>query len=196
MTSFISIYYDIGFCRCKRTARRRKMQQTSLARTLTRGPDRQIGPIGTASRMIGGLAFIAVPVALEGIGWWDVGAALVALPLITLALGTLVTAGYRRYAPKALARPPAICSGPTCTLLGTVVAAAIVLTIFTPAGEIAIWAFLGASMLVAALRGYAGCEVLAIPNSITGRSDQIGCMLYTPIDRAEARGRSGVVRPV
>jgi hypothetical protein len=45
-------------------------------------------------------------------------------------------------------------------------------------------------MLVAALRGYAGCEVLAIPNTITGecpRNDRIGCIIYTPIDVAEAR---------
>jgi hypothetical protein len=31
----------------------------------------------------------------------------------------------------------------------------------------------------------------AIPNAITGRSDQVGCILYTPIDRAEARAKAG-----
>jgi hypothetical protein len=29
--------------------------------------------------------------------------------------------------------------------------------------------------------------VLAFPNAITGRRDRIGCILYTPIDAAEAR---------
>lgn len=49
------------------------------------------------------------------------------------------------------------------------------------------WVFLGASMLVGAARGYGGCEVLVFPNALTGRQDQVGCVLYTPIDRAEAR---------
>src|ERR687898_553568 len=96
----------------------------SLLRSVTGGPDREIGPIGTASRAVGGLI-------------------------------------------------------------------AIVLTIATPVSDVALLSFVGVSMLVAALRGYAGCEVLAIPNAITGRRDQIGCVLYTPIDAAEAKGKAG-----
>jgi hypothetical protein len=161
----------------------------SLLRSVTRGRDREIGPIGTASRAVGGLIAIAVPIALSGIGWWDVAAALVALPLITMAVSGLVTAGYERYAPEALARRHLICSGPACVLVAAVIGVAIALAITTPVSQVAIWSFLGASMLVAALRGYAGCEVLAIPNAITGRRDQIGCVLYTPIDAAEARSK-------
>jgi len=178
------------------------MQEASPIRTspissITRAGSRGIGPIGTAARVVGGLIAIAVPIALAGIGWWDVGVALVALPLLTLALGALVTAGYSRYAPEALARSRSvICSGPACILWGGVVAAAIALDFLTPVSEVALFSFIGASMLVAAVRGYAGCEVMAIPNSITGRSDQIGCVLYTPIDRAEAEaGRSSAVDP-
>lgn len=161
--------------------------ELSPARRVARSSDRQIGPIGTASRALVGVALIAVPVALEGIGWWDVGAALVALPAITLVVARAVMAGYRRFAPQSLARPHAICSGPACVVAGVVIAAAIALTILAPVDEVAIWSFFGASMLVAAVRGYGGCEVLAIPNAITGRRDEIGCILYTPIDRAEAR---------
>jgi hypothetical protein len=162
---------------------------TGLLRSVTGGQAREIGPIGAASRAAGGLVAIAVPIALSGIGWWDVAAALIALPLITLALSALVKAGYERYAPEALARRHSICSGPGCVLVAAVVGVAIVLTIATPVSETAIWSFFGVSMLVAALRGYAGCEVLAIPNTITGRRDQIGCVLYTPIDAAEARSK-------
>jgi hypothetical protein len=161
----------------------------SLLEALTLRRDRKIGPIGTASRVVGGLIAIAVPIALSGIGWWDVAAALVALPLITTAVSALVTAGYERYAPESLARRHSICSGPACVLVAGVVAVAIALSIATPVNEVAIWSFFGVSMLVAALRGYAGCEVLAIPNAITGRTDQIGCVLYTPIDAAEARSK-------
>lgn len=165
------------------------MDTPRLLGSITGGQARQIGPIGAASRAVGGLVAIAVPIALSGIGWWDVAAAVIALPLITLALSALVTAGYERYAPESLARRHSICSGPACVLVATVVGVAIALAIATPVSEVAIWCFFGVSMLVAALRGYGGCEVLAIPNAITGRRDQIGCILYTPIDAAEARSR-------
>src|SRR5918997_5997671 len=71
-------------------------------RSIMMGSARDIGPIGTASRAVGGVIAIAVPIALSGIGWWDVAAALVVLPLITLALSEVVTAGYRRHAPRSL----------------------------------------------------------------------------------------------
>lgn len=100
-----------------------------------------------------------------------------------------MTAAYERYAPESLARRHSICSGPGCVLVATVLGAGIALAVATPVSEVAIWSFFGVSMLVAAWRGYAGCEVLAIPNAITGRSDRIGCVLYTPIDVAEARGK-------
>ncbi len=47
--------------------------------------------------------------------------------------------------------------------------------------------FYGASMLLAAVRGYAGCEVLAVSNWLLGRDDQIGCLLFWPVDHAERR---------
>lgn len=48
--------------------------------------------------------------------------------------------------------------------------------------------FYGTTMLVAAARGYGGCEVLAISNWVLGRDDQVGCLLFEPIDRLEGRG--------
>ncbi len=47
--------------------------------------------------------------------------------------------------------------------------------------------FYGASMLLAALRGYAGCEVLAVSNWLLGRDDQIGCAVFLPVDHLERR---------
>jgi len=46
--------------------------------------------------------------------------------------------------------------------------------------------FYGTSMLVAAVRGYVGCEVLAVSNWVLRRDDQIGCMLFWPPDTAES----------
>lgn len=47
--------------------------------------------------------------------------------------------------------------------------------------------FYGVSMLVAAARGYAGCEILAVSNWLLRRDDQIGCAPFGPIDAWETR---------
>ncbi len=49
--------------------------------------------------------------------------------------------------------------------------------------------FFGASMLLAAARGYAGCELLAVSNWLLRRDDQVGCVVYGPVDFAESRLR-------
>jgi hypothetical protein len=163
----------------------------SLARGLL-GDKREIGPVGTAARIIAGLIAVALPMTLGGFGWWDAGAALIALPLVATAAAALITAAYTRLAPAALTRRHAICSGPACWLVAVMVGTAVAIEALTPAsGEVAFWVWLGGSMLLAAARGYRGCEVLAAPNLITGRRDQIGCIFFTPIDRAEARRKAG-----
>lgn len=54
--------------------------------------------------------------------------------------------------------------------------------------------FFGSSMLLAAYRGYPGCEVLAVSNWLLRRDDQVGCVLFDPVDKLEgvasARARS------
>jgi hypothetical protein len=47
--------------------------------------------------------------------------------------------------------------------------------------------FYGTSMLLAALRGYAGCEVLAVSNWLLRRDDQVGCAVFWPVDHLECR---------
>jgi hypothetical protein len=42
--------------------------------------------------------------------------------------------------------------------------------------------FLGASMLLAASSGYAGCECVAISSWLLCRIDQVECVLFWPID--------------
>jgi hypothetical protein len=155
--------------------------------TSPHGRGREIGPIGTASRIVAGSMAIVLPVALEGIGWWDL-AALAAAPLVATVAARLVTAVFARVAPGALARRDALCSPAACALIGLLFAAAFALgTATTVYGDVVIWGFLGASMLLAAVRGDGGCEVLAFPNAITARHDRIGCILFAPIDRLEAR---------
>ena len=62
----------------------------------------------------------------------------------------------------------------------------------SPVGYAA-FVFYGASMLLAAVRGYAGCEVLAISNWILARDDQVGCLVLGPVDYAEHRLTRGQV---
>ncbi len=40
-------------------------------------------------------------------------------------------------------------------------------------------------MCLAAIRGYADCEALAIPNRLLKRDDQLGCLFFSSIDNAE-----------
>ncbi len=150
--------------------------------------ERRIGPIGTSARLIGGALAIALPIALHGLSWIEAGVALIALPAIAAVAAPLITAAYRHLYPAALRSRHAICSPLGCTLLAVMVAANAAIVAPTDAnGNVTISVWLGASMLLAAARGYDGCEVLAVSNLITGRRDQIGCLLYTPIDHAEAR---------
>ena len=151
--------------------------------------------MGTVSRAIVGMAAVALPIGLEGIGWWDV-LALVAFALVAVGVAKLVVSGYERYAPSSLGNRHAVCSAPGCTLCLALYAVAIGIGLATPAKtDVVFWGFIGASMLLAAGRGDGGCEVLAFPNAVTGRSDRVGCMIFTPIDAAEARHREGQARP-
>jgi hypothetical protein len=45
-------------------------------------------------------------------------------------------------------------------------------------------------MLVAAAKGYAGCEVLAIPNLVLRRRDSVYCPVLTPIDKRDRQPTS------
>ncbi len=42
--------------------------------------------------------------------------------------------------------------------------------------------FYGTTLVLAAVAGTAGCEMLAVSNTMRGRDDEIGCALFLPID--------------
>ena len=60
----------------------------------------------------------------------------------------------------------------------------LVLYLWEPTSDAALL-FYGASMWLAAVRGYAGCEVLAVSNWLLRRDDQVGCAVFWPVDRLE-----------
>lgn len=47
--------------------------------------------------------------------------------------------------------------------------------------------FYGGSMLLAAWRGFDGCEVQAVSNWLMGRDDHVGCAVFAPVDYLERR---------
>jgi hypothetical protein len=133
---------------------------------------RQTGRIGTSTRVLGGLAAIALPVALGGVNACDLTVAFVVLPLVAI----VAAAATRREGPWVRG----------VSTLALVVAVEVGLTFLTALdGGTALWLFVGGSLLVAAVRGDAGCEMVAIPNALAGRRDPSGCIVYAPIDAAE-----------
>jgi hypothetical protein len=163
------------------------MQLEAIESRRMPGTKRLIGPLGTAARAGLGLVAIALPIAVWGIGWWDVGAALVVLPL----LGALLTAAlrpiYERYVPESLERAALGCLSPGCVAPALVIAIAIGLSYVTPVDGTAIWTWLGASWLVAAVRGDNACETVALTNALAGKRGELACVLYAPLDAVEAR---------
>jgi hypothetical protein len=85
------------------------------------GDRRDIGPIGTASRIAAGLVAIVVPIASSGIGWWELFA-LDALVVLATVAARVVLAACERYPPRAFRSRHAIWWPPGCSLIATLVA--------------------------------------------------------------------------
>lgn len=155
----------------------------------SRARARTLGPIGTAARVIAGSVLILVPIASHGLARWDAFAALIVLPALSVALDRLVAAGVTRLA-KVTGR---LASDVTRTwtvhlsALVVILASATTLTYVTPIDAGAIWLFLGVSLLVAGVRGDAGCEAVAIPNAIFRRRERTGCVAFLLVDSLEGR---------
>lgn len=157
------------------------------------GSRRHIGPIGTAARVVIGLALVGYGLVGGKIeltngqlrtGFEPLGVLLgvIGFPLVLL-MWQLIRA--RRDATRFEQ------TGPLGTAINMAVFFALFLTpwyarAFSFTSDAAS-VFYGASMLLAALRGYAGCEVLAISNWVLRRDDQVGCLVLSPIDHAEHR---------
>ncbi len=82
-------------------------------------------------------------------------------------------------------------NSPVATVLNVVIFFAFYFTfIYAPSIDFmsdAVLIFYGLSMLLAALRGYGGCESLAISNWLLKRDDQLGCLVFSPIDYVERK---------
>jgi hypothetical protein len=140
---------------------------------------RRIGPWGTGARAVVGTAMLA-GAAVIGIGVFDAVLGLLVLPL---AVTTFVALRGRH------ARPVRITRGEGHCVNCAIIVAAFV---FVP---VAALLFYGTSMILAAARGYAGCELFAASNWIWRRDDQIACPLFHPVDVAEHRAAERKATP-
>jgi hypothetical protein len=144
---------------------------------------RQIGPAGTLARFLVGAALLASVIeghVTTGFHPWSWILGLVGFPAAAIA--------WQRW--RAHRHPERLqWTGPAAHLLNIGVFLTLYLTTwYAPSLEVtsdAALLFYGGSMLLAAIRGTAGCEVLAVSNWVLHRDDQIGCALFWPIDRTE-----------
>lgn len=161
---------------------------------------RAIGPWGTAARTIVGAVLLGSVIwghARGGVnlGAWLIG--LVAIPALTIAV--------MRW--RAARRPERLrwLTGPighpatfgAFLVLYTTTWYAPSISVLSDAALV----FAGTTMLVAAFRGYAGCEALAISNWMLRRDDQVGCLVFEPVDviersRAHRFGRAAAPEAV
>lgn len=137
------------------------------------GTARRIGPLGTAARVCVGVVLLAVAVSMNP-GVTDLAIGLLVLPVAVVMVLWLRGANA----------PPLRLFGPVGYAVNFGVAGLLLLVVTVPA-----LIFYGASMLLAAWRGYAGCEILAVQTWVTGRDDRMACPVFSPIDSVERRHR-------
>ncbi|MDE3230241.1 MAG: hypothetical protein KGO05_10195 [Chloroflexota bacterium] len=149
---------------------------------------RAIGLVGVAARIVLGGVFIGSVLWRE----WPTGLVLAswALALLGFPAALLLWLWIRaRFNPSRFQA-----TGPWGFILNLAIFLALYLTpLYAPALAFtsdAALLFYGASMLLAAARGYAGCEVLAVSNWLLRRDDQVGCVIFAPIDSVERRWSS------
>lgn len=166
-----------------------KIDSTNLS-ALGGRPPRAIGPGGTIVRAVLGCTLLGLIVRGELTGPHRTGlglaVGLIGFPAVMLAWQWL----------RARSRPaPVRATGLLPTAVNCLVGLGIYLTgILVPPlwfASDALLAFYGLTLLVAAVRGYAGCEVLAISNWVLGRDDQIGCVVLSLVDGCEGSLRPG-----
>ncbi len=147
---------------------------------------RGIGLIGTLARITVGFAFLYLALTEFGNPKWDLQWHSAPLGLLVFPAALMLFQAVRlRFTNQTLNA-----TGALGFCLNFAVGA--VLFSFDYTRDAALL-FYGTSMLLAAARGYAGCESLAITNWILRRDDQVGCIVFSPLDEIESRTTGNAV---
>lgn len=136
---------------------------------------RQIGPFGTVARVCVGAGLLIFGAASQPSGF-ELLAGLVLLPVAELAI---------LFAFRPPGTKPFHLYGPIGYTVNFGTAGLLLAVWTTPA-----LLFYGASILLAVLKGYAGCEILALSNFVRRRDDQLACAVFSPIDALEQQTTS------
>jgi len=133
---------------------------------------RGIGSIGTTVRILLGIGALTLAFFPDRPSGWQVALGLAGMPAAFVAWQLLRTGWDPRPA-----------RGTAAGVVGSIVLGTALLG-FWPTRPAALL-FGGVSLLVAGIRGYAGCEITAIGNWLLHRDDQVGCVVLSPVDLAE-----------
>ena len=136
---------------------------------------RRIGSWGTASRLVLGGLFIYWALR-QGVGWDDT---IIGLAVFPAAVSLVLALRGPDARPLRLLGP----GGHALNILIWWIAFSLAL--------VPTLVFGGVTQILAATRGYAGCELFAASNWLRQRDDQIGCPVHSPIDalQAQVKGR-------
>ena len=161
------------------------MPNTTVSQA-TRAPvvsrPRAIGRLGTGARVLVGVALLAGGMVAGGgwISWWQLALGIVGMPIVLIA----AQATRLAFTKRTLRQTSHLATCLNCT------AVAGLLTLSQTRDATLV--FLGGSMLLAADRGYGGCVTLAIGNWLLRRNDQVGCLLFGPLDAFAGAARASV----
>lgn len=162
---------------------------TEIRSRVTAGRGPGIGVVGTAARLVGGLAMLGSVIQ----GQLSAGFVPSSLALGLVGFPTVLLAWQWLRARRNPSRLQA--TGPVGYGVNIAIFLALYLTPwYAPALSFtsdATLIFYGTSMLLAAIRGYAGCEVLALSNWLLRRDDQVGCVVFGPVDHLEKKSLLG-----
>lgn len=137
-----------------------------------RGARRRIGGVGTTTRGLLGVGLVVATWMVGPVGWLDLVLGLVVLPAVTTLLLRL----------RGADAPPLRSTGPFGHVANVAIGVVLAVLMLQPT-----MLFYAAAMIVAAFYGYAGCELFAFANRLNGRDDEIGCVVFSPIDAVERR---------
>ena len=150
---------------------------------------RQALPVGRALRILLGLALMVyvAPVYFQVPARVSVGSLLLIVGLIGI-YSVLHMAVSQRIVPSGSGLAAIVANGLLVVLY--FIGATGLPIVGGGKGALAAATFLGISLVVAGVRAAPGCEVMAIPSLLFGKRAELGCLIFSPLDKLERKLRS------